>query len=259
MKECVTMSLSNIISNRMRSFLTVLGILIGVTAVIALITTVSGVSGGGNYTLQTKTVTPTKKQQAINPDAGYYGLSGVTVAAIPEIFQDVSAVTTEEGDTLTGKIFVKADGTVAVGTMPNNGAVSKTLTVATITFTIPMGFHDGNGAVSIVLEQKSVTPTKSAQEITPTDGKVLSKVTVGAIPDAYQDVTGVTTVAAHVLDGDFFVDKTGKKTEGTMPSNGAVNANIDGLTNTSVQIPAGHTSGGTVSLTSDIEDALAAI
>ena len=39
------MSLSNIRSNRVRSFLTVLGILIGVTAVIALITTVSGVSG----------------------------------------------------------------------------------------------------------------------------------------------------------------------------------------------------------------------
>ena len=39
------MSLSNILANRMRSFLTVLGILIGVTAVIALITTVSGVSG----------------------------------------------------------------------------------------------------------------------------------------------------------------------------------------------------------------------
>ena len=43
--ECVTMSLSNIASNRVRSFLTVLGILIGVAAVIALITTVSGVSG----------------------------------------------------------------------------------------------------------------------------------------------------------------------------------------------------------------------
>ena len=39
------MSLSNILANRMRSFLTVLGILIGVTAVIALITTISGVSG----------------------------------------------------------------------------------------------------------------------------------------------------------------------------------------------------------------------
>ena len=44
-RECVRMSLSNILANRVRSFLTVLGILIGVTAVIALITTVSGVSG----------------------------------------------------------------------------------------------------------------------------------------------------------------------------------------------------------------------
>ena len=45
LRECVTMSLDNIVSNRVRSFLTVMGILIGVTAVIALITTVSGVSG----------------------------------------------------------------------------------------------------------------------------------------------------------------------------------------------------------------------
>lgn len=45
LRECIAMSLSNILSNRIRSFLTILGILIGVTAVIALITTVSGVSG----------------------------------------------------------------------------------------------------------------------------------------------------------------------------------------------------------------------
>lgn len=44
-RECFAMSLRNILSNRVRSFLTVLGILIGVTAVIALITTVSGFSG----------------------------------------------------------------------------------------------------------------------------------------------------------------------------------------------------------------------
>ena len=43
--ECVKMSLSNIRGNRARSFLTVLGILIGVAAVIALITTVNGFSG----------------------------------------------------------------------------------------------------------------------------------------------------------------------------------------------------------------------
>ena len=45
LRECIAMSLDNIWGNKVRSFLTVLGILIGVTAVIALITTVSGVSG----------------------------------------------------------------------------------------------------------------------------------------------------------------------------------------------------------------------
>lgn len=38
------MSVANIMKNRLRSFLTILGIMIGVTAVIALVTTVSGVS-----------------------------------------------------------------------------------------------------------------------------------------------------------------------------------------------------------------------
>lgn len=42
--ESVRMSVSNICQNRMRSFLTILGIMIGVTAVIALITTISAVS-----------------------------------------------------------------------------------------------------------------------------------------------------------------------------------------------------------------------
>ena len=43
--ECIRMSLSNISGAKVRSFLTVLGIMIGVTAVIALITTVNGVTG----------------------------------------------------------------------------------------------------------------------------------------------------------------------------------------------------------------------
>lgn len=222
--------------------------------------TVSGVSGGGNYALQAKTATPTKKQQTIAPDSGYYGLSGVTIAAIPEAYQDVSSVTATAADVLTGKVFVTPDGTVTPGEMLNNGTVDKTLDVTSITYTIPKGYHSGTGTVKMVLETKSVTPTKSTQEITPTAGKVLSKVTVAPIPDAYQDVTGVTAIAENVLDGVFFVDSTGAKIEGTMPDKGSVTASIDGLTTTTYTIPAGkHSGSGTVSLTNDIETALAAI
>lgn len=321
--------------------------------------TVSGVSGGGNYALQSKTATPTKKQQNVTPDEGYYGLSDVTISAIPDAYQDVSSTTATAGDVLTGKVYVLADGTVTTGTMPNNGSVSRTLDVTTVSYTIPKGYHNGSGTVKITLETKTVTPTKSSQEITPTSGKVLSKVTVdpipdnyidttdadavagnilagktayvggvkvtgempnneavsktldattdnqsytvpvgyhsgtgtvnivleqksvtptksaqtitptrgkvlssvsvSKIPDAYQDVTGVTTTASHVLVGDYFVDSTGAKIEGTMANNGDTSGTIDGLTATSVTIPAGYTSGGTVSLTTDIEEALAAI
>ena len=128
----------------------------------------------------------------------------------------------------------------------------------TISYTIPKGYHSGTGTVKIVLETKTVTPTKSAQDITPTAGKVLSKVTVAAIPDKYVDTTSATATA-----GDILTSKTayvgGAEVTGTMPNNGATGGSIDGLTTTSVTIPAGYTSGGTVSLTSDIEEALAAI
>lgn len=44
LSESISMSVQNIVKNTMRSFLTILGIMIGVTAVIALVTTISGVS-----------------------------------------------------------------------------------------------------------------------------------------------------------------------------------------------------------------------
>ncbi len=221
--------------------------------------TVSGVKGGGNYTLQGKSVTPTKAQQNITPDSGYYGLSEVTVGAIPENYQDVSPVTAAAGDVLATKVIVDKTGKSIAGTMPNNGAVTQTISVATPSYTIPAGYHSGTGKVSVTPETKTATPTKSAQDITPTSGKVLSKVTVNPIPDAYQDVTGVTAVAANVLDGKYFVTSDGTLTEGTMANNGAISKTMDGLSATSVTIPAGYTTGGTVSLTNDIETQLAAI
>ena len=285
--------------------------------------TVSAVGGGGNYNLQSKTATPTKSQQNITPDAGYFGLSDVTVGAIPETYQDTSSVTAEAAHVLAGKIFVTADGTVTPGEMVNNGDVNKTLDVTTITYTIPKGFHSGTGKVQLVLETKTVTPTKSTQKIVPTTGKVLSEVTVNPIPDTYQNVSGLTATPETVLEGKISISNTGDLFDGTMPNNGAktstldaggsytipagyhngsgkitakdlasqtaataaateilsgetawingtkitgtmanngeTNKSIDGLTSSSVTIPAGYTSGGTVSLTNDIENALAAI
>lgn len=225
---------------------------------------VAGVSGGGNYNLQAKTVTPTKQQQAVSPDAGYYGLSGVTVNAIPSNYNDTSAVTAGASDVLANKTIVNAAGQTVAGTMPNNGAVSKTLdaTEDNQSYTVPAGYHNGSGAVAIVLEEKTATPTTAAQDVTPTTGKVLGKVTVEAIPAIYGDATNADAVAGNILAGKkavVNVNNAATLVTGAMPNNGAISGSIDGLTTTSYTVPAGYTSGGSVSLTGDIEEALAAI
>ena len=220
--------------------------------------TVSGVSGGGNYTLQSKTVAPTKKQQSVTPDSGYYGLSDVTVSAIPDAYQDVTSVNATASDVLANKVIVTSDGSVTAGTMTNNGAVSKTLDGATTTYTIPKGYHSGTGSVKIVTEEKSVTPTKSVQDIMPATGKVLTKVSVGKIPDEYITTTDADAASADILDGkSAYVN--GLKVNGSMPNNGSVGGTIDGLTSMSLEIPAGYTTGGIFSLDESIEEALAAI
>lgn len=317
---------------------------------------VKGVSGGGNYTLQTKTATPTKMQQNITSDEGYYGLSSVTIEPIPETYQDVTSVTATAPDVLSGKTIVTSDGSVTPGTMPNNGAASKVLDTTTTSYTIPVGYHNGEGSISIVTETKSTTPTEDEQTITPTTGKVLSSVTVEAIPSNYiktedaiataedikQDITAyvngqkitgtmpvietadnkigisnspytipkgfhegtgtvsidsetktatptkieqtiepttgkalssviinpipeeyITTTDATATADQILYGSTayvaGNKLTGTMPNNGATNLTIDGMLSMSVDVPAGYTTGGNVTITDSIENALSAI
>ena len=82
-----------------------------------------------------------------------------------------------DGNTLTSVIN-------KLGDITNNGKVTQSLNTSTKSYTIPKGYHDGTGSVSLTTEEKTVTASRSAQTVTPTSGKVLSKVTVNKYPDA---------------------------------------------------------------------------
>lgn len=156
----------------------------------------------------------------------------------------------------------------AVEGIKDNGAVTGSVKEGE-SYTIPAGYHNGSGVVSGVpgggsyeLETPApVTPTKSQQTISPSEGKYgLTGVVVNPIPGEFQDVSDVNTVPEHVLAGDIFVDAEGTVTPGTMFDNKAVNGTIDGLTAMSYTIPKGYHNGeGVVTLTDDIENALAAL
>lgn len=113
-----------------------------------------------------------------------------------------------------------ARGTALTGTMPNNGAVTGTISTVSGEYTVPIGYHDGSGKVSISsteqakliatnirqgvtilgvegtmsgqedvnAQSKTVTPSATAQTVTPDTGyNYLTQVTVNAIPYSESD------------------------------------------------------------------------
>ena len=128
---------------------------------------------------------------------------------------DTSDATAVAAEILLSKTAYK-NGAKLTGTMPNNGAVSGTISTKTQQYTVQQGYHDGSGKVQIAAAEqakiiadniregvtilgvegtmsgsedvhaqaKTVTPSTSQQVVTPDspDYNYLSQVTVAAIP-----------------------------------------------------------------------------
>lgn len=148
----------------------------------------------------------------------FHDKSGAPKTGTCEFDSDTSDDTVAAAEMLVGKT-AHARGVKITGTMPNNGAVSGSITTKDGQYTIPQGFHDGSGKVgiasaekaklipgniksgvvvlgvtgsyggeSINAQTKSVTPSFTQQVVQPDDGyDYLSTVTVAAIPVAYAD------------------------------------------------------------------------
>lgn len=140
--------------------------------------------------------------------------SGATITGACTYDSDTSDDTATVAEILNSKT-AHARGTALTGTMPNNGAVTGTISTKAGEYTVPQGYHDGSGKVSISsteqakiiatnirsgisilgvtgtmtgtedvnAEAVTVTPSTSAQTVTPSSGyNYLSQVTVNAIP-----------------------------------------------------------------------------
>lgn len=174
------------------------------------------------YKTQSKTVTPEKKTVTVTSDEGYYALSSVTVTPIPDNFADITDTTATASDVLSGKVFVDADGTVTAGTMPNNGKVTAVITTANNGYTIPKGYHNGEGTVGVrVSELEEVTPSDEEITVEGSSGKFLRKVVVNKIPDTHVNISKSTIPATQAnsaydeggnndneCNAVFYVDKT---------------------------------------------------
>lgn len=149
----------------------------------------------------------------------FHDKSGAPLTGTCDYDADTSDDTATASEILATKT-AHARGTALTGTMRNNGAVTGTISTVAGTYTVPQGYHDGSGTVSIVSteqakliaeniregvtilgvtgtmsgsederpQSKTVTPTFSSQQILPDTGYTcLSQVTVNAIPVAYAD------------------------------------------------------------------------
>ena len=78
----------------------------------------------------------------------FHDKSGASVTGACTYDSDTKADTATADEVLAGKT-AHARGSLVTGTMKNNGKVTGTIATVDGTYTIPVGYHDGSGKVSI--------------------------------------------------------------------------------------------------------------
>lgn len=77
-----------------------------------------------------------------------HGADGAPITGTCSYDSDTSEDTLTAAEAIIGKTF-HARGTAYTGTMPNNGAVSGVISAVGTPYTVPAGYHDGSGTVSL--------------------------------------------------------------------------------------------------------------
>ena len=84
----------------------------------------------------------------------FHDKSGAPVTGTNTYDSDTSEDTAAVAEILAGKT-AHARGALLSGTMPNNGAVSGSISTKDGQYTIPQGYHDGAGKVGINANEKA--------------------------------------------------------------------------------------------------------
>ena len=78
-----------------------------------------------------------------------YGRDGEKITGTCTYNADTSDATASASEILSGQTAYGSAGTKLTGTMPNNGAVDGTIDDLSTPYTVPAGYHDGSGTVSV--------------------------------------------------------------------------------------------------------------